>query len=105
MEKQHNRGQDGAGLANIKFDVEPGHRYISRSRSVDNQPIQEIFRKINSRIGEIESNNPSHLRNVEYMKKHAGFTGELFLGHLRYGTFGGNSIEKCALTCSTSRCR
>ncbi|MBK6951215.1 MAG: amidophosphoribosyltransferase [Crocinitomicaceae bacterium] len=95
MEKQHNRGQDGAGLANIKFDVEPGHRYISRSRSVDNQPIQEIFRKINSRIGEIESNNPSHLRNVEYMKKHAGFTGELFLGHLRYGTFGGNSIENC----------
>lgn len=95
MEKQHNRGQDGAGLANIKFDVEPGHRYISRSRSVDSQPIQDIFRRINNRFAEIESTNPAYLKNVDYLKKNAGFTGELFLGHLRYGTFGGNSIENC----------
>lgn len=95
MEKQHNRGQDGAGLANIKFDVEPGHRYISRSRSTDAQPIQEIFRRINNRFGEIEATNPARLKDSEYLKKNAGFTGELFLGHLRYGTFGGNSIENC----------
>lgn len=95
MEKQHNRGQDGAGLANIKFDVEPGHRYISRSRSVDGQPIQDIFKRINNRFADIESAHPDKIRDVEFMKKNAGFTGELFLGHLRYGTFGGNSIENC----------
>lgn len=95
MEKQHNRGQDGAGLANIKFDVEPGHRYISRSRSTDSQPIQEIFKRINNRFGEIEAANPARLKDSDYLKKNAGFTGELFLGHLRYGTFGGNSIENC----------
>ena len=95
MEKQHNRGQDGAGLANIKFDVEPGQRYISRTRSVDQQAIQDVFKRINSRIHEIELNNPKHLKDVEFMKKNAGFTGELFLGHLRYGTFGRNSIENC----------
>lgn len=95
MEKQHNRGQDGAGLANIKFDVEPGHRYISRSRSVDPQPIQEIFRRINTKFMDIEAKNPAHLRDSEFMKLNAGFTGELFLGHLRYGTYGGNSIENC----------
>jgi len=95
MEKQHNRGQDGVGLANIKFDVEPGQRYISRTRSVDSQPIQDIFKRINARISEIETKNPKNIKDVEYMKKHAGFTGELFLGHLRYGTFGRNSIENC----------
>ena len=95
MEKQHNRGQDGVGLANIKFDMEPGHRYISRTRSVDSQPIQDVFKRINSRISEIEAKNPALLHDVEYMKKNAGFTGELFLGHLRYGTFGRNSIENC----------
>lgn len=95
MEKQHNRGQDGAGLANIKFDVEPGYRYISRSRSVDNQPILDIFKRINNRFSEIEANNPGKLSDADFMKRNAGFTGELFLGHLRYGTFGGNSIENC----------
>jgi len=95
MEKQHNRGQDGVGLANIKFDVEPGQRYISRTRSVDSQPIQDVFKRINARINEIETNNPKNIKDVEYMKRHAGFTGELFLGHLRYGTFGRNSIENC----------
>lgn len=95
MEKQHNRGQDGAGLANIKFDVAPGERYISRYRSISNKPIQDIFSHINERFQEIEEENPSHLKDINYLKKNAGFTGELFLGHLRYGTFGRNSIEAC----------
>lgn len=95
MEKQHNRGQDGAGLANIKFDVEPGQRYISRHRSIDSKPIQDIFHKVNQRFKEIEEVNPELLKDVDYLKKNAGFTGELFLGHLRYGTFGRNSIESC----------
>lgn len=95
MEKQHNRGQDGAGIANIKLDMAPGERYISRYRSIDSKPIQDIFDHVNSRFREIGEENPAHLKDVNYLKKHAGFTGELFLGHLRYGTFGRNSIESC----------
>ena len=95
MEKQHNRGQDGAGVANIKFDMEPGERYISRQRSIDSKPIQDIFDTINARFKQIEEENPALLKDVDYLKKNAGFTGELFLGHLRYGTFGRNSIESC----------
>tara|TARA_B100000508_G_scaffold137355_2_gene131747 strand:- start:31562 stop:33463 length:1902 start_codon:yes stop_codon:yes gene_type:complete len=95
MEKQHNRGQDGAGLANIKLDMKPGERYISRSRSIDQKPLQEIFSKINKRFEEIEEKNPEKLKDIDFLKKNAGFTGELFLGHLRYGTFGKNSIESC----------
>ena len=95
MEKQHNRGQDGAGVANIKFDMEPGERYISRQRSIDSKPIQDIFDNINARFKQIEEENPALLKDVDYLKKNAGFTGELFLGHLRYGTFGRNSIESC----------
>ncbi len=95
MEKQHNRGQDGAGVANIKFDMEPGERYISRYRSIDSKPIQDIFDYINNRFRQIGEDDPSKLKDVDYLKKNAGFTGELFLGHLRYGTFGRNSIESC----------
>jgi amidophosphoribosyltransferase len=95
MEKQHNRGQDGAGIANIKLDMAPGERYISRYRSIDSKPIQDIFDHVNQRFREIGEENPSYLKDVNYLKKHAGFTGELFLGHLRYGTFGRNSIESC----------
>lgn len=95
MEKQHNRGQDGAGLANIKFDMKPGERYISRYRSVDSKPIQDIFDHITNRFAEIQEEDPSKLKDIDYLKKNAGFTGELFLGHLRYGTFGRNSIESC----------
>ena len=95
MEKQHNRGQDGAGVANIKFDMEPGDRYISRSRSIKSSPIQDIFDQINGRFKAIADENPALLNDVDYLKKNAGFTGELFLGHLRYGTFGRNSIESC----------
>jgi len=95
MEKQHNRGQDGVGLANIKLDMEPGERYISRIRSIDQKPIQDIFKKVNARFEEIEAENPEKLKDVDYLKRNAGFTGELFLGHLRYGTYGRNSIESC----------
>ncbi|MDP4827040.1 MAG: amidophosphoribosyltransferase [Flavobacteriales bacterium] len=93
MEKQHNRGQDGAGLANIKLDVEPGQRYISRVRSNSNMPIQDVFAQANGRFKELEEKSPDLLKDVDYLKKNYGFTGELFLGHLRYGTFGKNSIE------------
>jgi amidophosphoribosyltransferase len=95
MEKQHNRGQDGAGVANIKLDMDPGERYISRYRSIDPKPIQDIFEHINERFQAIGEEDPAKLKDVQYLKKHAGFTGELFLGHLRYGTFGRNSIENC----------
>ncbi|MDG1261833.1 MAG: amidophosphoribosyltransferase [Flavobacteriales bacterium] len=95
MEKQHNRGQDGAGLANIKLDVEPGQRYISRLRSNSNKPIQDVFQKVNARFEELQEKDPEKIDDVEYLKANYGFTGELFLGHLRYGTFGKNSIESC----------
>lgn len=95
MEKQHNRGQDGAGVANIKFDMEPGDRYISRYRSIDSKPIQDIFDHINGRFKQIAEETPDKINDVAYLKKNAGFTGELFMGHLRYGTFGRNSIESC----------
>jgi amidophosphoribosyltransferase len=95
MEKQHNRGQDGAGVANIKFDMAAGERYISRVRSIAKSPIQDVFDQINSRFQQISNEDKSKLKDVDFLKKNAGFTGELFLGHLRYGTFGRNSIESC----------
>lgn len=95
MEKQHNRGQDGAGIANIKFDVEPGTRYISRSRSNDKQAIKDIFSKIQQKFEEVAKKNPGLLNDTAWLKKNMPFTGELWLGHLRYGTYGGNSIEAC----------
>lgn len=95
MEKQHNRGQDGAGVANIKLNMNPGDRYISRVRSNSNQPIKEIFGKINGRLQEVQNKDPELLKDVDYLKKNVGFTGEVLLGHLRYGTFGRNSIESC----------
>ncbi len=95
MEKQHNRGQDGAGVANIKFDVVPGTKYISRTRAVGSAAIKEIFGKINSRFEDINKKNPEKFQDATWLKKNLPYTGELFLGHLRYGTFGGNSIENC----------
>ena len=95
MEKQHNRGQDGVGLANIKLDVDPGKRYISRKRSVTTNPIQDVFKQVNKRFIELEKNDPEKLKDPQWMKENMPFTGELFLGHLRYGTFGGNTIEQC----------
>jgi amidophosphoribosyltransferase len=93
MEKQHNRGQDGAGFASIKFDVEPGERYISRVRSIEQQPIQDVFSQINNRINEALENNPSLKEDVSLQKKHIPYVGEVMLGHVRYGTFGKNSVE------------
>lgn len=99
MEKQHNRGQDGAGLANIKLDVQPGNRYISRERSNSNKPIQDIFDHvysgINQRVKERAGGNSDVLTDPMWLKANAPFSGEVFLGHLRYGTYGENSIEAC----------
>lgn len=93
MEKQHNRGQDGAGFASIKLDVEPGERYISRVRSNHAQPIQDVFAQINDRINEEMAAHPEYADDVVLQKKKIPYLGELFLGHVRYGTFGKNSIE------------
>lgn len=95
MEKQHNRGQDGAGIANIKFDVDPGTRYISRYRSNHKQAIADIYARIHSKFEHIGKTHPDKINNPEWLKKNVAFTGELWLGHLRYGTYGGNSIEAC----------
>ncbi|MCG2419986.1 amidophosphoribosyltransferase [Aequorivita sp. F47161] len=93
MEKQHNRGQDGAGFASIKMDVNPGERYISRVRSNAAQPIQDIFSQINERINLEFSQHPEYKDDVAAQKKNIPYIGELFLGHVRYGTFGLNSVE------------
>ncbi|WP_047548865.1 amidophosphoribosyltransferase [Psychroserpens sp. Hel_I_66] len=93
MEKQHNRGQDGAGFASIKLDTKPGERYISRVRSIAQQPIQDIFAQINERINEELTEHPEYQDNVALQKQHVPYIGELFLGHVRYGTFGKNSVE------------
>ena len=95
MEKQHNRGQDGVGIVNIKLDVEPGKRYISRKRSVGINPLQDVFKQVNKRFLSLEKIDPEKLKNPKWLKENLPFTGELFLGHLRYGTFGENTIEQC----------
>ena len=93
MEKQHNRGQDGAGFASIKFDMEPGERYISRVRSCEKQPIQDIFNQISSRIQNTIDEKPEIEHDTDLLKQHVPYLGELMLGHVRYGTFGNNGIE------------
>ncbi|GAA4760152.1 MULTISPECIES: amidophosphoribosyltransferase [Flavobacterium] len=93
LEKQHNRGQDGAGLASIKLDVDPGERYISRIRSNQAQPIQDIFGQINARINQELELHPEYKDDVALQKENIPYVGEVFLGHVRYGTFGKNSIE------------
>ena len=93
MEKQHNRGQDGAGFASVKFNIYPGTRYISRVRSNQTQPIQDIFAQINDRINGVLEENPEKKDDVEWQEKNMPYVGNLFLGHVRYGTFGKNSIE------------
>ena len=93
MEKQHNRGQDGAGFASIKLDVEPGKRFISRIRSTEKQPIQDVFSKINERINQELKSDPSLADNIEKLKSKVPYLAEVLLGHVRYGTFGGNSVE------------
>ena len=93
MEKQHNRGQDGAGLGCIKLNVKPGQRYISRVRSNGQQPIQDIFKKINKIVSQAKKDHLDLLENPDLFKQEIPFAGEILLGHLRYGTFGKNSIE------------
>lgn len=95
MEKQHNRGQDGAGLASIKLDVPPGQRYISRQRSIDPKPIQDIFEYIQKRVNDGIKDDPEKLKDTDWLKNNLPFFGEVYLGHLRYGTYGKNSIEAC----------
>ena len=95
MEKQHNRGQDGAGVATIKFDVPPGTRYISRYRSTAPTAIKDIFGKINDKFVEANKKYPDKISDAKWVKKHVAFSGELLLGHLRYGTYGANSVENC----------
>ena len=91
LEKQHNRGQDGAGFASVKLDVNPGYRFMHRERSASQNPIQEIFNRSNNRIAQEKEKNPNW--SMESLKKNSAHVSELFLGHVRYGTFGHNSVD------------
>lgn len=95
MEKQHNRGQDGAGIATIKFDVKPGSRYISRYRSMAPNAVADIFEYVQKKFSAVQRAYPEKYTNSKWLKEHVSFTGEVLLGHLRYGTHGKNSIESC----------
>lgn len=95
MEKQHNRGQDGAGIASVKLNVEPGYPFLHRIRSNANQPIADLFSRIGQEIQEIEKYQPAIKNHPGLMKGHINFLGELLLGHLRYGTQGKNNVEFC----------
>ena len=99
MHKQRNRGQDGSGIASIKMNLEPGTKYINRYRSIQNDSIQVIFNKINKKLSNCMNKNESKKwMNSKWLKHNISFSGELWLGHLRYGTFGKNSIQNCAPT-------
>ena len=93
MEKQHNRGQDGAGIACVKLDVEPGIRFINRLRSNSTTAINDIFNEIYNKLKAVKKTNPALLNDVSWLKYNTDFIGELYLGHLRYGTFGKNNLE------------
>jgi len=95
MEKQHNRGQDGAGIATVKLNVEPGYPFLHRLRSSANQPIADLFLQIGKEIAEIEKYQPDIKNHPGLMKGHVNYVGELLLGHLRYGTQGKNNVEFC----------
>jgi len=95
MEKQVNRGQDGAGVANIKIDVSPGHRYISRYRSVEQNAVPDIFKKIHKKFRKAFKGNKDKLKDAQWIQENIAFSGEVLLGHLRYGTHGMNEIENC----------
>ncbi|MGL4632140.1 MAG: amidophosphoribosyltransferase [Leadbetterella sp.] len=95
MEKQSNRGQDGAGIANVKIDVPAGTRYISRYRSIENRPVSDLFKKVNEKFISIQKSTPEKLKDSRWMQDNVAFTGEVWLGHLRYGTHGKNDIENC----------
>lgn len=93
MEKQHNRGQDGAGLANVKFDTKPGEQYINITKSNSSKPIQDIFAEAFKDMRLLQKEEPEKAEDINWLEHNARFTGELFLGHLRYGTFGKNELE------------
>ncbi len=93
MQKQHNRGQDGAGMACVKFDLPPGKKYINRIRSNSATPIKSIFDKVYKELEVLREKHPKRLNDAEWLKENIPFTGELFLGHLRYGTYGGNEVK------------
>jgi len=95
MEKQHNRGQDGAGLATLKLNIEPGNPFLYRLRSNAQQPIADLFYKIGLEIQELEKFQPDISKHPGLMKGHLPFMGEILLGHLRYGTQGKNNVEFC----------
>jgi len=95
MEKQHNRGQDGAGVATIKLDIEPGKRYISRHRSMASNAVSDIFEYIQKKFADVQKNTPERMNDAQWLKDNVSFAGEVLLGHLRYGTHGKNSIENC----------
>jgi amidophosphoribosyltransferase len=95
MEKQHNRGQDGAGLAAVKLNVEPGYPFLARLRSSENQAIANLFRKVGEEFQELQKFNPEVGNYAGLMKGHLSYLGELLLGHLRYGTQGKNNVEFC----------
>ncbi|MBC7758935.1 MAG: amidophosphoribosyltransferase [Phormidesmis sp. FL-bin-119] len=95
MEKQHNRGQDGAGIATIKLDVQPGKRYISRHRSMGANAVADIFEYVQNKFADVQKRAPELLHDTEWLKENISFTGEVLMGHLRYGTHGKNSIESC----------
>ncbi len=95
MQKQNNRGQDGAGIANVKLNVPAGKRYISRYRSTETQPLEDVFRKVNEKTTPFVQKQPYTFEQGELIKEDAAFLGEIYLGHLRYGTHGGNSLENC----------
>ncbi|KIA92997.1 amidophosphoribosyltransferase [Pedobacter kyungheensis] len=95
MEKQHNRGQDGAGIATIKLDMKPGSRYISRYRSMASNAVADIFEYVQNKFVDIQENTPELMQDTEWLKNNVSFIGEVLLGHLRYGTHGKNSIENC----------
>ena len=88
MEKQHNRGQDGAGVASVKLNIEPGHPFLHRLRSNSNQPIADIFSKIHEEVKDLEKYQPDISKHPGLLKGHISVMGELLLGHLRYGTQG-----------------
>ena len=92
MEKQHNRGQDGAGIVNVKMELDPGQEYISRHRSIEQNPIKNIFDKVAKGVKKAEKNKPKDA-DIRWVYENVPFSGEVYLGHLRYGTFGRNSIE------------
>ena len=95
MEKQVNRGQDGAGIATIKLDIEPGNRYISRHRSTSSRAVNEIFEYVLGKFADVHRKDPDLLNDVQWLKENVSFLGEVLMGHLRYGTHGKNSIENC----------